>query len=464
MTTHSCRIVASTHQLKALAFLTVLFLPLFLANISRASGADLYVSLSGNDANPGTQAQPLRTIQKAANTAAAGSTVNIQSGTYSENVTINNSGTSSSRIVFQGTGSPVIGGNLTINGNYITVDSLTDSPPTAGGYNAVSINGQYDILSNCLVTNYGATAGDQATAIGIGGAYNTVQGCTVRDLNDIDALHVFGHDQIICNNYVTNLQEVNYNLNHTDFIQTWGNGSSSYNILVENNLVTNSSAQLGNTSNDGYSDLHDWTFRNNVFANIGNALFSGVPKTYFYNNVFYNVGNGQGYAISLYTQTNYSSVGDQIVNNIFLNNMQDVYFHNNNQGDVTLFSNNYFGGGTSGSPKTNGEPMGSNFINGGNPGLVNVAALDFHIQTGSVLINAGINLSSSFTTDKDGVTLSSTGSVGHWRLRTRLFLADSTGHHDPARQRYGNRRPDGDLHRRCLRQSCPDLPVAEKRS
>ncbi len=51
-----------------------------------------YVAPTGNDANPGTQSQPWRTIQKAANTLTAGEKVYIRVGTYHEQVIPQNSG------------------------------------------------------------------------------------------------------------------------------------------------------------------------------------------------------------------------------------------------------------------------------------------------------------------------------------------------------------------------------------
>ena len=54
-----------------------------------------YVSLTGNDSNPGTQAAPWRTIQHAADTARAGSTVHVRGGVYEELVSINVSGNAS---------------------------------------------------------------------------------------------------------------------------------------------------------------------------------------------------------------------------------------------------------------------------------------------------------------------------------------------------------------------------------
>jgi Right handed beta helix region len=54
--------------------------------------SSLYVSTTGNDSNPGSQSAPWRTIQHAANTARAGTTVNVRGGVYEELVSINVSG------------------------------------------------------------------------------------------------------------------------------------------------------------------------------------------------------------------------------------------------------------------------------------------------------------------------------------------------------------------------------------
>ena len=57
-----------------------------------SSRSAFYVSPAGDDANPGTMKAPWRTIQHAADAAAAGSTVNVGGGIYEERVTINVSG------------------------------------------------------------------------------------------------------------------------------------------------------------------------------------------------------------------------------------------------------------------------------------------------------------------------------------------------------------------------------------
>ena len=76
-----------------------------------ATGSQFYVSPTGNDANSGTSSSaPWRTIQKAMNTATAGSTVNLMAGTYSERLTLGVSGTAGNYITFQPNGFSVPSG------------------------------------------------------------------------------------------------------------------------------------------------------------------------------------------------------------------------------------------------------------------------------------------------------------------------------------------------------------------
>jgi predicted outer membrane repeat protein len=54
---------------------------------SVANAATLYVATTGSDANPGTEAQPFRTIAQGVAVAATGDTVQVAAVTYAENVT-----------------------------------------------------------------------------------------------------------------------------------------------------------------------------------------------------------------------------------------------------------------------------------------------------------------------------------------------------------------------------------------
>ena len=81
-----------------------------------ASATTYYVAPDGNDYNPGTEAQPWKTIQKAADTLIAGDTVYIKAGTYNERVIPKNSGSPGNYITY--TAYP--GDTVTIDGTGIT--------------------------------------------------------------------------------------------------------------------------------------------------------------------------------------------------------------------------------------------------------------------------------------------------------------------------------------------------------
>ncbi|MDD3486967.1 MAG: chitobiase/beta-hexosaminidase C-terminal domain-containing protein [Candidatus Moranbacteria bacterium] len=82
----------------------------FFASARPASAATYYVSTTGDDGNPGTQAEPFATIQHGADTATAGDTVIVEDGTYADSSTqtdgdyavyITTSGSSGSPITIQ---------------------------------------------------------------------------------------------------------------------------------------------------------------------------------------------------------------------------------------------------------------------------------------------------------------------------------------------------------------------------
>ena len=99
--------------------------------INTVCAVDYYVSKTGSDSNPGTDAGPWLTIQKAANSAIAGSTVNIKAGTYNEKVNISVSGNATvGYITFQNYGTDVVildGTGLSVSGSsaMLNIDSKT---------------------------------------------------------------------------------------------------------------------------------------------------------------------------------------------------------------------------------------------------------------------------------------------------------------------------------------------------
>ncbi len=95
---------------------------------ARAVGNTYYVSTSGNDGAPGTQPQPLRTVQAAADLAGPGDTVNIAPGVYAP-FSAETSGTAGSPVTFRGsTGAWIDGGcsdyAIDISADHITIEDL----------------------------------------------------------------------------------------------------------------------------------------------------------------------------------------------------------------------------------------------------------------------------------------------------------------------------------------------------
>ena len=73
-------------------FLSIVVLFVCVSGAFGQSHSSFYVSTTGADSNPGTQTAPWRTIQHAADTVRAGSTVNVRGGVYEELVSIKASG------------------------------------------------------------------------------------------------------------------------------------------------------------------------------------------------------------------------------------------------------------------------------------------------------------------------------------------------------------------------------------
>jgi Right handed beta helix region len=73
-------------------FLSLVVLFVCVSGALGQSNSSFYVSTTGADSNPGTQTAPWRTVQHAADTVRAGSTVNVRGGVYEELVSIRASG------------------------------------------------------------------------------------------------------------------------------------------------------------------------------------------------------------------------------------------------------------------------------------------------------------------------------------------------------------------------------------
>ncbi len=105
----------------------------FIAAAGGLNAATYYVSITGDDTNPGAKTEPWRTIAHAAQQAQAGDTVCVEEGNYGhEHVVLSNSGTAAQPIVFKGyNGTPLLDGEdgkgygiLIAGKSYITIDGF----------------------------------------------------------------------------------------------------------------------------------------------------------------------------------------------------------------------------------------------------------------------------------------------------------------------------------------------------
>ena len=116
--------------------MVVYILSNFLIVTSDVWSATYYVSPSGSNSDPGTQSQPWRTIQHAADSVLLGDTVYVREGSYTERVTITRSGTSAYPIAFRAypAETPVVHGSFTLsNREYVHLIGFTITGSTAYG-------------------------------------------------------------------------------------------------------------------------------------------------------------------------------------------------------------------------------------------------------------------------------------------------------------------------------------------
>lgn len=273
----------------------------------------------GSDTNPGTQALPWQTIQKAADTVAIGNTVIVQTGNYPERVRIDRSGTANAPITFQTQGSVSMHG-FTARASYITIRGfeITNTPDdsidgygiwfqgsgcviegnyihyaTRGGIQIFARLGSEALTANCLVRN-NRLYRNAKVGIEIYGFNHIVEGNEIwgtiqyhpnwknpPNSVDADGVRFFGSGHVIRGNYIHDIlfsdpENVNP---HIDCFQTWGDSyrEAAHNVLIEQNLCDNVQAQAKRVVGQGFM-LHNashLTIRNNIIKAYKGIIGAG---------------------------------------------------------------------------------------------------------------------------------------------------------------------------------------------
>jgi hypothetical protein len=299
-----------------------------------------YVATNGNDANPGTEAEPWLTIAYAALNTAEDTKVIVKAGTYTERVDLKISGSAGKWSVFEAQGVVTMYGFAIVAADYIAIKgfNIIDNPAShtplfKGG--GVWIDGNNIYVLDNTITDFENTFGINTTYLGYeyrnniqienntitqcaAGMYLSVNNllCFDNDISDIrrgagvqvdsDYFRAFGDTLVIRNNYMHGTLEANVGASHVDALQTYeANGYHCWNLLFERNIVEDFTDQAILCNGTGYAapvgghdvSHEDIYILNNVFADCGSwgSLAENTTNFVFENNTLYNMAlNGVG--------------------------------------------------------------------------------------------------------------------------------------------------------------------------
>lgn len=427
-----------------------------------AQSATYHVATSGLDANDGSEGSPWLTVQKGLNTVAAGDRLLIGVGLYTNTVGTLASGTSVAPIIIDGQGVAALG-SLIVSDTYYYIQNLTfsNSPILSQLYmersadfciisnnifDAQLVNGRDPIVwlapetgpfgdagSHNLIVSNTLKHGLSTAMISSFGDSNVFYGNRLIDSDTVDWFRTFGRSNIVSGNICSNAYISGAGSEHPDFFQVFGNqGYGATSTVIEGNTVIgmDGESQLCMLTSSDMPDVHSFTFRNNLFIGVSAKGTMAVRDVHWYNNTFIRCSTNffTGGPILIFTSatnetvTNFvwnSGHGGRAFNNAFLDcgystNLNGGWYSfatylTNVQADYNFVAkDNYKAVDVDAMQRPVGDPGGwdpfkwweNNGVNGGNP--LFVGALDFQLQSGSPLKDAGTNL--TFTTDLFGVS------------------------------------------------------------
>jgi hypothetical protein len=248
-----------------------------------AATTTYYVATTGNDASAGTLAAPWKTINHAAQVAAAGDTVNVRGGTYEEVVTVAHSGSASAGfITFQNYAgeSPIVDGTTVaccggdIRGlfsiaskSYIRISGFeirnykstanTDEP---AGILVMGSGSNIQILNNKvhdIVTTAEADNGN-AHGIGIYGTATTPYSYVTLSGNEVHDMKTGWSETITLDGNVTNFTVTGNTVHDNDNIGIdaagwWGEGPTGHDQAMIGTIAGNTVYNITSLHNAAYA-------------------------------------------------------------------------------------------------------------------------------------------------------------------------------------------------------------------
>jgi parallel beta-helix repeat protein len=393
------------------------------------SGNVYYVAPYGDDSAPGTQSQPWRTIQKAANTMTAGDSVRVAAGTYPERVTVSTSGTIGAMITFSAIGDAstqgftVIGDYIKIEGFTVTATACSWNPPGAG----IWIEGDYFVVDNNYLYNSpraglhtrpsssgGTITNNRAFRNGQAGfiiegtnhlvennevwgtvAYHTATSCS----NDADGFLFFGTGHAFRGNYIHDIDYSGENQGqhpHIDCFQTWSDEyhEAAHDVIFEQNVCINLDAQSQDEVGQGFmveGGASDLLIRNNIIQAF--RIINTVDSSHLA--VVNNSFTGR-----LSAPSEYYPMGISVTNTPYMTIMNNIFY--DIRGSAIVIKDSASSQGLdvgyncvyrSDGIMPGGSPYPNDLWNV-NPMFMDASAGDFHLRPDSPLMDAGEYLTS----------------------------------------------------------------------
>jgi uncharacterized repeat protein (TIGR01451 family) len=394
-----------------------------------AQGITYYVAPTGNDSWAGTEVQPWRTIQHAANTLVAGDTVYIRAGTYPEQVTPFNSGGAGNYITYAaypGETVTIDGASITLPAyetglfeldtkSYIRISGLRiiNARPNANNAGIYVDNSSHIIIEN----NY--TYNTVSSGIGVWNSNNVVidgnevelacndgeqEDITVAGTNtfEIRNNHIHhggpgtnGGEGIDAKDGSSNGKIYNNHVHHINadrtclYMDAWD--KTTAHIEVYRNTLHDCGAGISLASEAGGRLEFVTVYNNLVYHNRGNGLEIGnwgepgipvrpVENVSFVNNTVYDNGY-TGWGGGFFNE-NPDASNIVVRNNLFSQNLSSQI---SNESTAVLSVDHNLIDGYRGDPF---EMRGTDYVEG-NPQFVNASGADFHLQFSSPAIDTG---------------------------------------------------------------------------
>ncbi|WP_436239681.1 choice-of-anchor Q domain-containing protein, partial [Paenibacillus sp. LjRoot153] len=383
----------------------------------------IYVATTGSDTYPagdGSPAKPYATIYQASTVATPGTIVHVAPGTYTAKMTTTASGNSTDRISYVSDTNPVTGarariipptshttfdGTIWVNrGNYVDIDGF-------------EIDGTGNHISN---------------GIWNGGHHVTIKNNHVHHIE-----YMYGSGAAACNG------NGGSGINISDFYQKYETPPVRMVGTVVTNNIVNSIGDPGCNKIQGIYISTTATVSNNIIYDIGAAgihQWHDATANVIVNNTITDtdigilIGAGDGYVASWPVNTDNNIVSNNIV---YKNRQHGINNQlNGSVGTHNTYDSNLVYGNTILDWRLAAQNTHLNTV-ADEPEFVNYAGHDFHLQSDSKAINAGVTANAP-STDFEGNSRVGKVDIGAYENQVSTTKTLTFYHHDSVSTTSGN--------------------------